>query len=308
MVATKHSDKGTEYLLASKDYENNKIQVWNLITKELVQSFNDEISADAVLFASDLNTLVSFSRYEPGILILWDIQSGDQRQEFTLKPNFYFDEKVSLSLDGLRISFFGAPFNSTYLHVSEFNLQTSQIVDADYDFPIYRESPPPHIYSPSGNLIAVTYNKDDKLHFLDLTNHKDTILQFPFSNLDEVGLADAFVETISISSNEKYIAGGTLSGDIYLWDVIDGSLLHSFGAHEPSRSDGWSGGVKILQFSPESNLLLSVGYNDSTKLWDANSGRLLKEINTCHHFSGFTQDGRYLVTVGKNGIEVWGIP
>ena len=157
-------------------------------------------------------------------------------------------------------------------------------------------------------MVVVTYDKDDKLHFLDLTNNKDTILDFPFSNLNEVGLAEAFIETISISSSEEHIAGGTVSGNIYVWDASNGSLLKSFKAHETDTADGWIGGVKILEFSPASNLLLSIGYNGVTKLWDASKGILLTEINICHHFGGFTQDGRYLVKVGKNGIELWGIP
>jgi hypothetical protein len=52
---------------------------------------------------------------------------------------------------------------------------------------------------------------------------------------------------------------------------------------------------------------LSVGYDGFTKLWNIPSGDLLKEIKTCHHFGGFTQDGRYLVTIGRNGVEKWGL-
>jgi len=297
----------TEYLLGSKNYESRNIQVWNLGTEKVIQTFND-INADAVLFSSDQRTLITFSRYEPGTLTLWDIQSGNQQQKHTFEPNHYYDERISVSPDGSRIAFFLAPYNVEDFRVSEFNLQTKKSNNIEHDFPLFAETPPPHIYSPNGNLIAVTYDYDDKLHFLDLTNHNDTILQFPFSNLNDVAVAEAIISTIAISSNEKYLVGGTLSGDIYLWNVIDGTLLKTIKAHITQRTDGWLGGVKLLEFSPKSNLLLSLGYDGFMKLWDATTGILLKEINSCPHFGGFTQDGRYLVTVGKKGIELWGIP
>jgi WD40 repeat protein len=297
----------TEYLLASKDHESGNTQVWNLDTEKVIQTFND-VNADTVLFIPDERTLITFSRYEPGTLTAWDIQSGNQQRKFTFEGNRFYDDRISISQDGLRIALFSCSPNAVDCHVSEFNLQTDKISSTKYVFPLYSETPPPHSYSPNGNLVAVTYGFDDKLHFLDLTNHKDTILQFPFSSRDEVFLSEAIISTISISSNENHLAGGAINGDVYIWNIADGTLLKSFEAHKQSRTDGWTGGVKILEFSPESNLLVSVGYDGFTKLWDTSAGVLLKEINTCHHFGGFTQDGRHLVTVGEKGIEVWGIP
>jgi WD40 repeat protein len=307
-LETRVIDGQVEYLLATTDPDSQNINLWNLITEKQIQTF-DSNDADSVLFHTDQRTLISFSRYEPGTLTLWDIQGGNQRQEFRLESNHWYDERISISQDGLRIAFFSCSPNAVNCHVSEFNLQTNKISSTDYIFPLHGDIPiPPHTYSPKGNLVAITYNSDNKLHFLDLTNHKDTILEFPFSNLSDIGLAEAQFETLAISSNERYVVGGALNGDIYLWNVVDGTLLKVFKAHTTQRSDGWLGAIKILEFSPESNLLLSVGYDGFTKLWDTNSRVLLKELDTCHHFGGFTQDGRYLVTDGEKGIELWGIP
>jgi WD40 repeat protein len=301
-----------EYLLAlmnlDKNLEIQNIQLWDLVTKKNIQTFNSN-EIDSVLFHPDNRTLISFSRYEPGRLTLWDMQNGNPRQEFHLEPDKYYGDRISISQDGLRIAFLFWSPNLVNWQVSEFNLQTNQISSTIYVFPLYGDIPiPPHTYEPKGNLVTITYNSDNKQHFLDLTNHKDTILEFPFSNLNDIGLAEAQFETLAISSNERYVVGGALNGDIYLWTVIDGTLLKVFKAHTTQRSDGWLGAIKILEFSPESNLLLSVGYDGFIKLWDTNSRVLLKELDTCHHFGGFTQDGRYLVAVGKKGVELWGIP
>lgn len=306
-VETRFRNGQIEYLLATTDFESRNITLWNIETEERIQTFGSD-SVDSILFTPDQNTLISFSRYDSGRLTLWDIENGDQRQEFFIEPNYYYDERISISQDGLRIAVFSCSRNAVNCQVSEFNLQTNKLSRTNYVFPLYGENPPPRSYSPKGNLISITYNSDNNLHFLDLTNRKDTILEFPFSNIYDIALAEAIFSTMAVSSNEKYVSGGALNGDIYIWDVADGSLLKVFQAHTTQRSDGWLGAIHILEFSPESNLLLSVGYDGFTKLWDVNSGVLLKIIDTCHHFGGFTQDGRYLITVGKNGIEMWGIP
>lgn len=301
-ISTRLKNGKIEYLLANNDYEVNQIEIWNLETEEVLRTISME-GVNNVLFSPDQTSLITFSNTNSvGKISILDIESEAERQSFAFKPDYYYDERINLSKDGIKISFF------SFSRVFEFNIQTATETNAFYDFPLYREQPPPRIYSPSGNLLSITYGFDDKLHLLDLTNQKDSILEFPFENLTDVVMEEEILETMALSSNEKYLVGGTLGGNIYVWNVSTGVLLYKIHAHTSDISDGWIGGIKILQFSPESNLLLSVGYAGYTKLWDVSTGVLLKQIETCHHFGGFTEDGRYLVTVGKNGIELWGIP
>jgi WD40 repeat protein len=298
----------TEYLLAKKDRENQNIEVWNLEAQKIIQTISDT-NSNTILFHADQRKIISFFANETAQLTLWDIQSGQSQQQFILDTSRLYDERyISISRDGLKIALFTVRDYGVDFRITEFNLQTNQITNLDYEFPLYYETPPPYLYTPTGTLIAVTYGFDEKLHLLDLTNQKDMVLEFPFTKLIDAVMAEAIISTITVSSNEKYFAGSALNGDIYLWDITNGALLRSFEAHTTQRTDGWVGGVKTLEFSPDSNLLVSVGYDSFTRFWDANAGVLLKEINTCHHFGRFTQDGRYLVTVGKMGIELWGIP
>lgn len=309
-----------EYLLASTGLEEGKnIQVWDLEKETKIQTLNN-VLAHSILFHPDQRTLISYFEHDLTKLTLWDIQNGNQRQQFIFDSQYLngagyiYGNRISISPDGLNVALFvghyKGMYEEDYFRIKEFNLQTNQTSDTDYDFPLY-DTLPPYIYSPKGNLVSVTYGAygyDGKLHFLDLTNHKDTILQLPFPNFDEAFSSGAVISTISVNSSEKYVAGGARNGDIYIWDIADGTLLKSFKAHIIDIGGSWLDGVKSLEFSPESNLLISVGYDNFTKLWNANTGVLLKEINTCHHFGGFTQDGRYLVTVGEKGTGVWGIP
>jgi WD40 repeat protein len=298
----------TEYLLANKNRENQTIEVWNLEAQKIIQTIS-ETNSNTILFHPDQRKIISFFANETARLSLWNIESGQPPQQFILDTSRLYDDRyVSISRDGLKIALFTVRDYGVDFRITEFNLQTNQITNLDYEFPLYYETPPPYLYTPTGTLMAVTYGFDEKLHLLDLTNQKDLILEFPFPKLIDAVMAEAIISTITVSPYEKYLAGSALNGDVYLWDITNGALLRSFDAHTTQRTDGWVGGVKILEFSPKSNLLVSVGYDRFIRLWDANTGVLLKEINACYHFGRFTQDGRYLVTVGKMGIELWGIP
>lgn len=300
-LGTRNINGQTEYLLAFKDFESH-IQIWNIIEEKTIQTL-EGINAYSILFHPDKRNLVAISSDEEvAELTLVNIQNGSQQIFFLDSRHAYDDRHISINQNGLNFALF------TDSKITEFDLQTTRLTDAEYDFPFYRDTTPPYTYSPTGNLIAVTHGYDEKLHLLDLTNQKDVLLEFPFTKIIDAVTAEAIISRISIDSNEKYIVGGALNGTIYLWDFTDGVLLNSFKAHEIRVSDGWVGGINTLNFSPQSNLLVSVGYDGFTKLWDVKKGVLLKGINTLHYFGTFTEDGRYFVAVGEKGVEIWGLP
>jgi len=305
-IQTRLRNEKTQYLLASKHLGKNKIEIWDLEERTMLQSFSS-VDIDNILFHPDQNSFISSVRNEKLTLKLWNIESKNEQFSFLLEGG-YIGNRIIVSPDGFKVAFFSGQGGGLGLRISELYLQTNQVKNSYYDFPLYYETLPPYLYSPQGNLIAVTYSTDEKLHLIDLTNEKEMILEFPFHSQEEVFNAEAIISTIAITSDETRLVGGGLNGSIYIWNTTDGSLIKTFQAHTPNRVDGWVGGVKILEFSLQSNLLLSVGYDDFTKLWNAKTGKLLKEIQGCHHFGGFTQDGRYLILDGKNGIELWGIP
>jgi WD40 repeat protein len=303
-------DGTPQYLLAIKELESQSISIWDIEAEKVIQTF-DDLDIDSIFFHPDKNTLISFANREKSVISFWDIASGDLRNEFVLdRKNIYYDDYLSFSKNGLRTSTFTGYGNALDIRVSEFDFQSATLESQDYSFALYSEEGPTatQFYSPNGNLVAVVNGIDNKLHFLDFTNSKDILLEYTFQNYDEIISAGAEFSKAAINWDETYIVAGALSGEIYVWNTEDGSLLTILKAHKTRGVDGWGGGIKNLEFSPAANVLLSVGYDGSTKLWTIPSGVLLKEINTCHHFGGFTQDGRYLITMGKNGIEKWGLP
>lgn len=297
-------DGNTQYLLANKELESQIINIWDIEKEKIIQTF-DGFDIDSIFFHPDKNTLVTFANKENSVISFWDTIGGDLQNEFSLnRKNIYYDDFLSISPDGLYASTFSGS------QISEFGFQSGISKNKGNDFALFSEEGTisTQFYSPNGNLVAIVTKTDNKLHFLDLTNNKESLLEFPFENFDEMISAGAVFSKASMSWDEKYIVSGALNGEIYVWSLIDDALITIIKAHQTEVTDGWRGGIKNLEFSPESHLLLSVGYDGSTKLWNIPKGDLLKEIKTCHHFGGFTQDGRYLITIGKNGIEKWGVP
>lgn len=303
-VGIRTTDEKTQYLLAIGNGETGDIKIWDLETKKVVQSFTD--AGNSFVFHPDQQRLISITPAfdQSPTLKLWDVQSGKILQDFKFAENRFGPIKVSPN--GLNLALFTA-YGEENWKISELNLQTSKIKDMKYDFPLFWETVPPYIYTSKGDLLSITYAHDEKLHLLNLSNNSDTELQIPFASLSEVDQAEAIISTMAINSNGSYIAGGAKNGNIYIWDTINGNLIQTIAAHEPSRTDGWLGGIKILEFSPETNLLVSVGYDGFTKFWNAKTGTLLRKLNICY-FAGFTPDGRYLAAIGKDGIQLWEIP
>jgi WD40 repeat protein len=301
---TRMIDGQPSYYLATHD--NKNVRIWNVITKKSIQNIQSGY-VENVVFHPDNKSILTFSS-DTGILSVWDIHKGTVSNKFDLDNDRWHGNRLELNNDGSNIAIFSMPFNtSSDYPISEFNLLDGKISDSNYSFPIPDIAGPPFIYSPTDSLIVVFYDRTNNFHLVNLETQQDTLLQNPFSNPKDSSFDRWLLSSIMMDSSEKYIIGGSFDGDIYIWNILDGSLIKSIKAHEPKSHDGWFGGIRYISFSPSSNLFVTVGFDDSIKLWDAKNGDLLREIYSCYKFGGFTQDGRYLILTGKEGIEVWGI-
>ena len=79
------------------------------------------------------------------------------------------------------------------------------------------------------------------------------------------------IETICLSTDGFWLAGGTNEGTIQLWDIE--SLSHK----EPLV--GHDGSVLSLAFFPTGSGLVSTGSDRSIKVWDFESGKLMRSID-----------------------------
>jgi WD40 repeat protein len=75
---------------------------------------------------------------------------------------------------------------------------------------------------------------------------------------------------VSFSPDGKQLASGNWYGNVRLWDVATGKLVH--------RLDGHQGRVRAATFSPDGATVASASDDDTVRLWDAATGKLRHEL------------------------------
>ncbi len=111
-----------------------------------------------------------------------------------------------------------------------------------------------------------------------------------------------FVNSVVISSDNRYMVSGSDDKTVRLWDVNSGKLLKTLNGHSDI--------VLSVVISSDNRYIVSGGY-DTVKLWDFKSGKLLKTLNG-HSDSvasvAISSDNRYIVSGGwDKTVQLWDV-
>ncbi|MBV6457599.1 MAG: hypothetical protein HONBIEJF_00713 [Fimbriimonadaceae bacterium] len=147
------------------------------------------------------------------------------------------------------------------------------------------------------------------------------------------------VHTVSISRDSGLIASGGDDSRVIVWNPFDGGIirLHShpnlvlatdFGPNrmlgtgcydklvriydelsgEIVRTlSGHSGAVRAVQFSPTGEILASGSADGTIRLWNVQSGALMKTLGSGAESLSFSRDGSMLAATWGNTVRVWDV-
>lgn len=109
------------------------------------------------------------------------------------------------------------------------------------------------------------------------------------------------VDGVTISFDGKYVAAGDDAGHVVIWDASAGYAEGQI--RQIDRIVAHSDQVGQVRFEPNGYRLLSVGYDGKAKIWDAQTGDLVKAYDSPgrNWGSAWSQDGKKFATGADRG-------
>lgn len=146
-----------------------------------------------------------------------------------------------------------------------------------------------HGFLPSGDLVIEDMSQH-RLRFCQVPS-LEVIRELPIETVPAKTRPNA-----DISADGKHLVRAALTGDIFIWNLNSGKLLHQLTEHR--------GEYTRVLFSHDGRWLLSCGQDGAAFLWDTSHFRKVASYAgtgvQCFNI-GFSQDGRSVVVGWENG-------
>lgn len=283
---------------------DHTVQVWSTANWREVQRFiGHTTTVTSVEFLPGERYILSGG--SDGRIIIWDRQTG---REVTRKENLgHLTNAVLPILDGRQAASFG---------------QWYDVKDApdpladDYDIWLWNL---PESVGPQQSAAAITLGRTLSAHLAPVSSVAaagDWLVSAASDGSARVwnvktggvrqvlgGHHPKFRIVADVTRDGKRVVTGDWAGGIRFWEV---------GKQEPtSEADAHAEGVYHVSFSSDESRVLSTGCDKTAKLWDAETGKLLK-VFTGHDTwvcdGAFSPDGKRIVTVSfDETARVWDV-
>lgn len=178
-----------------------------------------------------------------------------------------------------------------------------------------RKVSPPEPSYVAGNILNLFSHMDLEISGLEfsclcvwqanLSGLKAHNVDFSYSDLSGSRFSDTLggVLSLAISLNGNLMAAGSTSGIVHLWDLVADKKIASL--------EGHSDWIQKIEFSPDCDLLVSCGDDQTLRLWSVNSQEC---IRTFYGHVGrvwsvvFSPDGKLLASSGDDEtIRIWDV-
>jgi len=154
-------------------------------------------------------------------------------------------------------------------------------------------------FSQTGPTVAVATCSDNTVRYLHIRGGAELVLDDPFLNFSRMG---GIVWSAAMAENDEQVL--TVGGrEANLWDARTGEMRMSFSPH---------GAVASAQFSPDGRFIVTGSWDNSAKIWDAQTGRGYRKLEGGHtgyvNSAVFSPDGRYVLTASDDRtVRLWDV-
>ena len=302
------SPDGTTLASASSD---GTIRFWDTETGDpLTTRITGHItSLDAATFFKDSSTIASIG-YN-GIITIWDLKTSQKttlQTKMTLEMIRFRDwyPDLAFASDGTKFVSQGSESPSSEPR-SDYVLRLTD-VSTGRELGSIPGGASDLTFSPDGKIVAGTRSGDIRLWYTETGKTIDIPLSDP--NNDNERRNRPLIRTLEFSPDGKRLAGGTMGGDVQMWDTETGAALTSFFGEEPPTGNTYRDPIMSLAFSSGGSLL-AVGSMKKFRLLGNVKQINLKEMSYDAEVWGntllFSPDDTVLVIglIQSGGIELW---
>jgi serine/threonine protein kinase len=272
-----------QYALSGGD--NNAVKLWEVVTGNLVQTFEGlESQPISVALSPDGDFLVSES--SDGVVQLWSVKEGTPIRVFERSSEAVLD--ATFSPDGTQVI-------SGSGDAGTLRLWDAQTGSTDLTFESHPEAIFSLAFSPNGQYVLSGSGQSGTLQLWDAKTGQ-RIRKFTGTSKDAT-----YVFSVAFSPDGQYALSGTDDMCAHLWRVETGELLRTF--------DGHTGLVIAVAFSPDGQYVLSGSSDMKVQLWKVDTGNLgyvFEGEGQGVNAIAFSPDGRYVLSGSKDSdVKLW---
>jgi WD40 repeat protein len=291
-------------LLASSG--GNTLRLWDLTGAEPKER-SSMVGSSPIALSRDGKTL-AFGK-GGATLEVWDISGEPPRKR--LERTIHRTERVSgvcsieISPDGKTLATSGVDNNVRFWDLTKDEPQEQHVVETQAMYCTlgrWRDGAWRVMasYGPDWSVSAAIYKPAPTVRILELTGAKSREVAVLEHRLDVV-VPVAFSpdgQTLATGAGDRTVNQEQVPGEVWLWRLSD--------AGPRKRSvllEGHAAPINFVTFSPDGQILASVGWDGQLILWEAATGKKYREwrLPGAVYRLVFADDSRHLITANGNG-------